>query len=268
MVKITQNSKLKTQNCRAESGKKGSAVIAVVVGVVAFIFFAFAIVYYQFTLLNYVVKTASELLFGGGTTAGTVSSAVMQPVDCTGVKIPKIYLPVIKQNAKRFLGGDEAIVIALISIESDFNYKDLSSTGAVGIAQFTGPTARDSQGAGMFKGLKIITVPRANFPTVTPAEKLSFLTTYPYEGRLQPSPSIEASAHKIGSAIKKYGGLREGYAQGYHRFSNETEKNAAYSAADKLTKVYNKIKSGGGCKELKGIPGKLGEDIRQITNPK
>lgn len=248
--------------------KPGNAIVAIVIAVFAFIFFAFAIVYFVFAQPMRIAKSIGELLFGGGGSAQAAQSAAFEPVDCSGTSVPKIYLPVIKHSAQRFLGGDEAIMIALISVESNFHPKDISDTGAVGIAQFTGPTAQGIKSAGMFKGLEIVTVPRANFPTVTTAEKLSFLTTYPNEGRLQPNPSIEASAYKIGFAIKKYGDLKEGYAQGYHRFSNDAQKADAYSAAEKLVKIYIKIKADGGCKALQDTPGQLGEDIRKLTNPK
>ncbi|MEK7170772.1 MAG: transglycosylase SLT domain-containing protein [Patescibacteria group bacterium] len=248
--------------------RRGNAIIAIIVGVLALIFFTFAIIYYVFTEPIRMAKSIGEALFGGGGSAQAAQSAALEPVDCSGTKVPKIYLPVIKQAAKRFLGGDEAVIVALVSIESSFNAKDISGTGAVGIAQFTGSTARGTQSAGLFKGLKIITVPRANFPTVTLAEKQSFLAAYPSEGRLQPNPSIEAAAYKMGFAIKKYGGVREGYAQGYHRFANESQKADAYSAADKLMKIYEKIKTDGGCKALKDTPGLLGEDIRKLTGSK
>ncbi len=261
----------KSQNYVTGIKRRGNAIVAIVVGVLALIFFAFAIIYYIFTFLPSAVKAIGETVLGSSAQGQNASLAALRPVDCSGTSVPKIYLPVIKQAAKRFLGGDEAMIISLISIESNFRPQAMSGTGAVGIAQFTAPTARGTQEAGLFKGMTIITVPRADKSSkrlVTAAEQQSFLLTYPNSGRLYPNPSIEAAAYKISFAVKKYGSLREGYAQGYHTIGKNGEhQTAAYAGADRLMAIYNRIRAGGGCRELKDTPGKLGEEIRKLIIP-
>ncbi|MEK7534992.1 MAG: transglycosylase SLT domain-containing protein [Patescibacteria group bacterium] len=262
--------------------RRGNAIIAIIVGVLALVFFMFAIIYYAvFGQTAQLLKGLGEMLFGGDTTAQAATSAALKPVDCGGgTRVPPIFLPNIKYSADRFLGGDQSVIVALISIESNFHPKDISDYGAVGIAQFTGPTARGAQkptGGGFFKGLTITDVPRADKidKKVTPEEKQSFLTNIETrnDGRFYPNPSIDAAAYKIGAGIKKYGGLKEGYAQGYHRWGKnkdgtdkEDQKAASYKAAKKFVDLVEAIRiDGGGCKALKDTPGKLGEDLRKLT---
>jgi hypothetical protein len=262
---------------RNSRSRRGNAVIAIVVAVLALIFFAFAIVYYVLGQQMLIAKSIGEMLFGGGTSAQAAQSAALEPVDCgNGTSVPRIYLPIIKQAAKQYLGGDEAALIAVISIEAPgFRRDAISGTGAVGLGQFVvprGPDGEQSLSKYYFQNLLIKRVPRAKYPTVTPAEKESFRQTYPNEGRLQPSPSIFASAHLLGNAIKKHGDLHKGYAEGYN---GSTAVRAGYGgrmekevASDRVIEVYNNLrKPGGGCKELKDTPGQLGENLRKLTNP-
>lgn len=241
--------------------KRGNSIIVILVAVSAFMFFIISIVFFAYTLIPGFVSP-----FAGQTMMSSATSN-LETVDCAEAKIPKLYLPWIKQAAARFLEGDEVIILSVITHESNFNPVAMSDTGAVGISQFVADTANGVKSAGLFKGLTIIKVPRADKSArslVTPTEKANFLKTYPYEGRLQPLPSIDALAYKVGNAIKKYGDLREGYAQGYHTLGKNGQHSvAAYSAADKIMSTYNKLKESGGCKELKDTPGTLGEELRK-----
>lgn len=261
--------------------RRGNTIIAIVVGVLALIFFTFAIVYYAvYGILPSMAKSAGEALFGGSASAQNTSSVALETVDCAKVaKVPTIYLPYIKQFAKVYLKGDEAVIIAVIKHESNFRANAISNTGAVGIGQFVAPTAQGLQdSAGLFKGLTITVVPRADKSDerkVTPAEKVAFLQNELTRdsGRLHPEPSIEALAYKMKNALKAQdGNLREAYAKGYHGWrknkdgtDNAGDKTAAYAAADEIVKTYKTITDGGGCKALKDTPGKLGEDLRKLT---
>ncbi|MDP3993249.1 MAG: hypothetical protein Q8Q05_03520 [bacterium] len=258
--------------------RPGNAIIAIVIAVFALIFFAFAIVYYVvFGQQMQMAKSIGEFLFGGGGSAQASPSAAMEPVDCgNGTTVPRIYLPIIKQAAKQYLGGDEAALIALISIEAPgFRRDAISRTGAVGLGQFVAPTAQGIQKDGLFRGLKIIVVPRADKSKkrrVTPAEMDSFRQVYPHEGRLQPNPSIFASAYYFSNALRNNGGnIGKAYAEGYNG-STEIQANGKMekeNAADRVVEVYNNLKKpGGGCKELKDTPGNLGENIRKLTTAK
>lgn len=257
--------------------KRGNAIIAMVVAVLALIFFAFAIVFYVLGQPMQIVKSIGEMLFGGGGSAQAAQSAAMEPVDCgNGTTVPRIYLPIIKQAAKQYLGGDEAALITLISIEAPgFRSDAISRTGAVGLGQFVAPTAQGIQKDGLFRGLKIIVVPRADKSKkrrVTPAEMDSFRQVYPHEGRLQPNPSIFASAYYFSNALKNNGGdIRKAYAEGYNG-STDIQANGKMekeNASERVVEVYNNLrKPGGGCKELKDTPGNLGENIRKLTTAK
>ncbi|MEK9167674.1 MAG: transglycosylase SLT domain-containing protein [Patescibacteria group bacterium] len=256
--------------------RRGNAILAIIVGVLALIIFAFAIVYYVFTEPMRMAKSALEMLFGSGGTAQAANMAALKPVDCgNGTSVPPIFLPAIKQAAARYLGGDEAIIIAIIDHESSFDSKAMSKSGAVGIGQFVAQTAQRIKDktvnkGDVFKGLDIITVPRADKSkerTVTPAERATFLKDHADSGRLQPVPSIMAVAYEIGRGLEaQKGNLRDAYAINYHTLGKNGEhKTVAYATADKIVKTYEDLKKNGGCKALKDTPGKLGEDLRKLT---
>jgi len=254
--------------------RPGNAIVAIIVGVVALIFFAFAIVYYTYSLLPNMAKSIGEALFGGS--SATAQAAVMKPVDCgttTKIQVPELYLPVIKQAAKRYLGGDEAALIAVISVEAPrFDRTAISGTGAVGLGQFVvpkGPQGAQSLSKFYFQGLPIVRVPRANPPKVTTSEKQAFRDNYPNEGRLQYSPSIFASAHLLGNAVKKYNGdVGKAYAEGYNGSTaiQSNGKMEKENASERVVKIYNSLNTDGGCKALQDTPGKLGEDLRKAAN--
>lgn len=270
------------RNSATVVAKPGNAIVAIVVAALALIFFAFAIVYYVvFGQQMQMAKSIGEFLFGGGGSAQASPSAAMEPVDCgNGTTVPRIYLPVIKQAAKQYLGGDEAALIAVISIEAPgFDRTAISGTGAVGLGQFVVPGEKSGGAAGLsknfFQNLPITVVPRADkskVRRVTPAEKEAFRQNYPQSGRLQPSPSIFASAHLLSIALKNNGGdLRKAYAEGYNG-STHLQANGRMekeNAGDRVAVVYDNLrKPGGGCKELKDTPGNLGENIRKLTTAK
>ena len=241
---------------------RGNSVIVIIVGIMALLIFILSIVFYAFSLIAGFVSPFSSRNLVSGTTAN------LETVDCSGAKIPKVYLPWIKQSAARFLGGDEAALLAVISIESNYNREAISSTGAVGLGQFVYPTAVGVQkNAGLFKGLQLILVPRADKKDklVTEAEKQSFRQGYPYEGRLNAEASILATGYYFGNAVKKYNGdIKTAYAEGYNgsnkiQANGKTEKE---NASTRLLAIYNDLKSGGSCQELNKNPGQLGEELR------
>src|SRR3989344_2282851 len=182
--------------------RPGNAIVAIIVGVVALIFFAFAIVYYTYSLLPNMAKSIGEALFGGS--SATAQAAVMKPVDCgttTKIQVPELYLPVIKQAAQS-------------------------------LSKF------------YFQGLPIVRVPRANPPKVTTSEKQAFRDNYPNEGRLQYSPSIFASAHLLGNAVKKYNGdVGKAYAEGYNGSTaiQSNGKMEKENASEREVKIYNSL---------------------------
>lgn len=229
---------------RRQRGSAGTAV-AIVVAILALVFLGLGLAILQNWNLATILKAGVE---GPYQTDGTQSklAPVGEMIDCSGTKVPKRYLPWVKEGANRWVGGDQAALIAVITFESaGWQEKAISNTGAVGLGQFIAATARTKQ---EFKGLKIITVPRADkskVRRVTDAEKNVFRTTYPYSGRLQPGPSILASAEYLKYALAAQGGdLYKAYLKVYN---NETPPNT--KAADRVVAIYNSLKDGGGCKE-------------------
>lgn len=194
----------------------------------------------------------SYSLTDASVTSGEASGEKYSCSDVT--KVPKAYMPWVKEAAKKYLGGDEALVIAIVSVENNsWNPKSISSTGAVGIGQFVAKTASQYKIKPWdpFFGMRIIKVPRADNVKyrVTKAEKESFRVKYADSGRLQPGPSIMALALHFHILMKNNNAdIKNTYAKYYHTYGDDgSQKALADSVAEKLYNNYLKIKASG-CK--------------------
>ncbi len=135
--------------------------------------------------------------------------------DCSKVaNVPVQYKAWVADAASKWLGGDQAALIALIQIESGWR-PDAKAPGSTagGLGQFLASTA-----AGM--------------------EEFN----YNSNNRFDPQMSIYATAHYLNIQEKKYpGGLGDAYEFGYHGGRTPKEKAAAHAARLRLEQVYNQI---------------------------
>ncbi|MDO8650100.1 MAG: transglycosylase SLT domain-containing protein [Candidatus Berkelbacteria bacterium] len=213
--------------------RRGNAIIAIVVGVLALIFFIFAIVYYAvFGLLPKLDKPTS-----GGTS-----------INCAGsidyVKDPQ-YLVWVKDAASKYLGGDEAILIALIQAESSWNPQAGAPTSSArGLGQFIDDSAR---------GWPEFTGGDDKRGTIWPGGKIYDKPTFeshPDDARYDAKRSIYAAAHYFGLNMEKYNNDPiQAYMKGYHKYSNAKEEAEARIGADRMMDTYNKLKNSGNCSQ-------------------
>lgn len=150
---------------------------------------------------------------GGGTTLANGNT-----LDCSGAaSVPADYMPWVKDAAKKYLKGDEALLIAVIQQESGWNptekniNEDKSKgviTHAVGLGQFQPRTAKewpefaggdDKNGTAWPAGVIYDGVPPSN------------------DARFDPKRSIYAVAHYLYTSAKSQGGdYFLGYEKVYH----------------------------------------------------
>lgn len=167
---------------------------------------------------------------GGGATS-TVSCG-------EGTSVPAAMMPWVKDAAQKWIGGDEAALIALIDIESSWNPKAANSASrAAGLGQFMPSTARgmpefrggsDGKGRTWPSGGKITDDKPASDPD---------------DVRFDPERSVYAVAHNMN--IGKFPAersLREMYMIHYHTYRNAEQEAAASAGADKLLRRYSEIK--------------------------
>jgi hypothetical protein len=177
-------------------------------------------------------------LFAGRGGAGSV--------DCSGVtNIKAEYLPWIKDAAAKWLGGDEAALIALIQIESAWNPKAVPRSkdggllsSAKGFGQFLTGTANERP---EFKGGNDGTGRFWSAGTISDGDD-------PDDARYDPERSIYATAHYLGELMKlpsNHHDIGLTYYNNYHGGHNEEGR----KGRERLEKVYAELKSGGGCKE-------------------
>jgi hypothetical protein len=208
-----------------------------------------------FVVLLILLITVGASAFVGnrqGASAGdgviTANSGNQTACSDSTVKYDSSYQPWITDAANKYLGGDQAALIALVKVESGWSPTAAApSSSAAGLGQFLA-----SSGAGWpeFVGGsdgKGITWPTGTIYPGTPASNSN-------DARFDPKRSIYASAHYLGQLITKDGGLEAAYEQGYHGYcknmssaSCQSQKAAALSAGAKLMTIYNNLKNGGGC---------------------
>lgn len=206
--------------------------------VIIILFLGLAIAFFAY------FRIASFAKSSGGRSDTVLSGQTINCADVT--QIPKEYFPWVKEGADRWLRGDQAKLVAVITLESKWKREAISPTGAVGLGQFIARTARSKQS---FKGYKITTVPRADRVNkrVTEAEKEAFRQNYPTSGRFQPGPSILGTAELLSYALKRANNdFHKAYAEGY----NGEKGDAKYRNADKVIAIYKQLKEGGGCKDV------------------
>src|SRR6266498_3805098 len=206
--------------------------IATLLFIICLAMFVVALVFRQL----YIGELLHGLFGNGGTNSGQV-------VDCsgvTGVKIPQEYLPWIQDAAKKWMGGDEAALIAVIQHESSFQADAHNPGGATGLGQFMHDTAI---GYNEFKGGD-----DGKGTVWSPG----VLDGSGQDARYDPKRSIYATAHKFGAAMQHHNGnVGEAYEFDYHTVGrhNEYLAEALKGRAD-VERIYQQLKAGGGCHEV------------------
>ncbi len=185
--------------------------------------------------LNSTANFRGENLLYGGTTGGSA-------VSCAGVaSVPAQYMPWVKDAAQKWLGGDEAALIAMIQIESSWEKMAANpSSRAAGLGQFMPSTARgmpefkggnDGQGRVWPSGGKITdTLPASD----------------PADIRFSPEPAIYAVAHYMNDGkFPKSRSLGEMYEFHYHGGGNGGPdlQAAAKAGRIKLEEAYAKLRN-------------------------
>ena len=165
-------------------------------------------------------------------------------VDCSGLKFNSTYYPWVKDAAAKYIGGDEAALIAMIQIESGWDPTAANPTSsAAGLGQFLTSSA---------KGWPEFTGGDDKHGTTWPAGTLYDQPRgHSDDARFEAKRSIYAAAHYVGGLMTRYGSVGAAYQEGYHGYcknmSNpdcQSQLAAAKSARVKLEKYYNDLKSG------------------------
>lgn len=235
-----------------EDSQKKTLLIGIVIAIVIFLFLL-PIMIIAFASFG---KGQGELGANGlpaGGSGGTVS--------CSGVaNVKPEYMPWVADAANRYLSGDQAALIALIQVESGWNPNATAgSSSASGLGQFITSTARgypefvggDDKHGTVWGGGNVYDNPKSN----------------PTDARFDPKRSIYATAHLLGGNMAKYGDLRTAYEKGYHTYRTPEQYAAAHRAGDRLMKIYDGLKFGGGCTGGEGdIPGSSNSCSNTVGN--
>lgn len=213
--------------------RRGNAIVAIIIAVLALIFFTFAIVYYAvFGQLFNMDKPAGN---GTGTNcAGSIDY----------VKDPQ-YLVWVKDAASKYLGGDEAILVALIQTESSWNPKNGAPTSSArGLGQFIDGSAR---------GWPELTGGDDKHGLIWPGGKIYDKPTFeshPDDARYDAKRSIYAAAHYFGLSMERYNNDPvQAYMKGYHTFKNDAQEAEAKKGSDRMMETYNKLTNSGNCSQ-------------------
>lgn len=163
--------------------------------------------------------------------------------DCSGVtKLSTEQYTYVRDAASLHLAGDEAALIALIEIESSWNPK-ANNGNAAGLGQFMPGTAR---------GFKEFVGGDDKHGNTWPAGNVYDDASHADDARFDEKRSIYAAAHYLSGAIQEEGNFLDAYEFRYHGGSTPEQKAEAHKARLRLEEVYNKLKSGGGCKATGG----------------
>ncbi len=167
------------------------------------------------------------------------------PRVCNGPPNARQYQQLFAQAAAQHLGGDQAMLLALIEQESGFNrYSVAGSSTAAGMAQFITSTARSkaefvggADGAGK------------TWPTGIVYDRASQERT-PDDARFDPERSIFAAARLLGHYLNQRviaGDLYKAYFMGYHtggRYAvGSPQYNEGQRGATALVRRYRRIAS-------------------------
>jgi hypothetical protein len=168
-------------------------------------------------------------------------------VDCSGVAtLTNEQYQWVKDASGKYLGGDEAALIALIQIESGWNPNAQNpSSSAAGLGQFVTDTAR---------GFPEFTGGDDKHGTVWPAGNVyDDPSSHPDDARFDAKRSIYATAHLLGGMIQKYGSLGEAYEKGYHGGNTPEQIAEAKKGRQRLEEMYQKLLNNGGCQQIGGL---------------
>lgn len=179
-------------------------------------------------------------IFGIGERAGDPTVISGNTISCANVaNVPSTYMPWVKDASAKWLGGDEAALIALIQLESSWNPKAMPpaqyNSSAAGLGQFLSSTARgmdEFSGGSDGKG--------KNWPAGKVYDSAS---GHDDDARFDPERSIYAAAHYMNQGKFLSVGLREMYIEHYHTAATPATRKAAEAGAERLLKVYNQIKA-------------------------
>jgi soluble lytic murein transglycosylase-like protein len=172
-----------------------------------------------------------------------------QRTNCANVKVPTDYLPWVKDAASKYLNGDEAMIIALIQIESSWNPQStMSSSGATGLGQFVYLTAKGIPefAGGTDKSGR--TWPKGNLYNQKPPPA--------DDARFDPERSIYASARFLSAKLQEKAAgmtgtdaLYNAYIYGYHGGCNLGGKHCeeAKTGGQRLINTYNQLIQSGQC---------------------
>lgn len=213
-------------------------------------------------LITVLVFVASAAFIGDRKGAGADGTLITgengaggAQTDCSGLKFNSTYYPWIKDAAAKYLGGDEAALIAMIQIESSWNPNAANSgSSAAGLGQFLTSSA---------KGWKEFAGGDDKHGIIWPAGKLyDQPSSNPDDARFDPKRSIYAAAHYIGGLIGRYGSVGAAYQEGYHGYCKDMGSSScqnqlaeAKKGRARLEDYYNKLKSGGGCTQPAAVVG-------------
>ncbi len=170
-----------------------------------------------------------------------------QAKDCPELsQVPQAYRQWVKEAADRWLHGDQAALIALISTESGWDRRaappaQYNSTAA-GLGQFLTSTAQGRpEFAGGSDGTETWSAGQINQWAVGQQHN----PKYANDARYDPRRAIFAAAHYFSGPYNEYhGNITNAYAYGYHRGANSKNpnlRNAAFTAGNRLNQKYLRI---------------------------
>jgi len=165
-------------------------------------------------------------------------------VDCSNaVSFNQEYYPWVKDAAEKYLGGDEAALIALIQVESSWNPQATYGGHASGLGQFIASTARgypEFVGGDDKHGI-----------TWSGGKVYDISTGHNDDARFDPKRAIYGASHLFGGNLTRYGSVGAAYQEGYHGYCKNMSKqscvnqlNEAKQGRERLERIYNELKSG------------------------
>jgi len=188
-------------------------------------------------------------VFNGNAFELTGNEGTGSGYDCSGVaSISSENYTYVRDAAAIHLSGDEPALIAVIQIESGWR-ADATNGNAAGLGQFMPGTA---------KGFKEFVGGDDKHGTTWPAGIVYDDSSHSDDARFESQRSIYATAHYLSGAISEMGNLGDAYEFRYHGGSTDAQKAEAHQARLRLEEIYNKLKTGGGCKQTAGSTSGVG----------
>lgn len=173
-------------------------------------------------------------------------------VNCAGTNIDARYYEFVKDAAARWLGGDEAALIAIVQIESGWRVDARNpNSNATGLGQFITSSARDwPEFVGGYDG------PKNTGKFWNGGQIYDDPSAHSDDARFDPERSVYATAHYLSGMLQKYGSLGAAYEEGYHGYCKtgaaacQKQQDEAKDGRQRLEKEYSDLRSGGGCTQV------------------